>query len=130
MAFDPPWFKKPDVFGARAFNAGSTLVLTLLPAGHPPGCYVLTTTQFVTTAGTGGTLGYTIGWDQPVFGAATLSVGNANLNATGLASTTQRAVESTGLAALTATFTPASVTGSPLVHINCSATFFAPPVPA
>lgn len=129
MAFDPPWFKSSASFGRKQYDLAAPLVLTLLPAGHPPGQYMMTCTQFVTTAGASGTLGYSLGWDQPNFGAATLNIGNANINATGLASTTQRSVESTGVSALTATFTPNSPVGSPKMHVNVSAMLVGPAVP-
>jgi len=107
--------------GRAAFDLSGVLSLTLLPAGHEPGVYMVTATQFIITAGASGTLGYSLGWNQPGFGAATLTIGNANINATGLASTTQRSVSSTGVAALTATFTPNSPVGSPIVHVTASA---------
>lgn len=120
-----PFHRSPeDLYpaeGRGAYTLSAPLVLTLLPAGHAPGVYEITTTQFFTTAGSSGTLNYTLGWDQPNFGAATLNVGNANTNATGVASTTQRSVASSGAAALTATFTPNSIVGSPVAHITSTA---------
>lgn len=107
--------------GRAAFDFSGVLALTLLPAGHEPGVYIVTATQFIVTAGASGTLGYALGWNQPGFGAATFAVGTVNINATGLASTTQRAVASTGVAALTATLTPNSPVGSPIAHVTVSA---------
>lgn len=119
----------PKSGGQIQYDAAAPFVVNVMPAGHTPGQYVLTCTQFCTVAGGGGSvINYTIGWNQPNFGAATLNVGNSNIAGTGLVSTTQRAVESSGSADITATFTPGSVTGNPRTNILVSAALQANPI--
>ncbi len=100
------------------WNAGGALVLTLLPAGHEPGLYLTSLSAFVLTAAAAGTVTIVFGFNQKGFGATTLSIGSANLTATVVIASTPRIFNSDGTAALTATLTPAGVTGSPVVNVE------------
>lgn len=126
MAFDPPWFKTSDAYGKIAYDLVAPLVLTLLPAGHPPGKYLIVPSGFITTAGAAGALVGTLGWNLPVVGATTSTLFSVTAAATGMSAINARAIESNGVAALTLTLSGSGVTGSPIARVNANAIYMGP----
>ena len=125
---DPFWFKA----GVRAvrsvgYTAAAPLVLTLAPAGHAPGYYEINQVVVLRTLATGGALARVFDYSTPTVGAAQLNVGSTNLTGFGgpIPAATFSAY-SDGANAMTLTFNPSSVTGSPVVDITALATFIAP----
>jgi hypothetical protein len=76
-----------------------------------------------------GTVTVGINWSEPIFGATSFSFGSFNATAAGLAFTALRNIQSSGLSPITATFTPAGITGSPRVNLCAAIDLVALPVP-
>jgi len=116
--------------GQLAWNLVGARVLTLLPAGHPPGLYLVTATLYVrTAAGSGDLNGSTFSWSEPGVGApVTLALPAINPQVTGLVATFVRAVLSSGVSALTYTITPNAITGAPIADLSAGATLITGPV--
>jgi hypothetical protein len=94
-------------------------LLTLLPAGHPPGSYLFSFTTVVRTVGVGaGSLTATFNFASPNFGAQSVALG-LSLNALGTSSATgiARVFASSGAAPLTLQFSVVGVTVSGLVDL-------------
>lgn|SRR5512139_2778892 len=109
--------------GLRGYTFAAPLVVTVLPAGHQPGFYMINISVFLTTAGAGGNInGTQLAWNEQGFGAASLTFGNVSLTATGLIFDLNRKFQSSGLGPITYTITPASVSGSPVGNVACIAT--------
>ena len=115
--------------GRNDWNVGGPLTLELLPANHPTGYYALQLTSFAGVVASGGNVGVVINWSEPIFGSTSFNFGTYSATASGLAFTVLRNIQSSGLAAITATFTPAAVTGSPRFNIAGAIDLVALPVP-
>lgn len=118
--------------GLFSWDASAPLVETLAAAGHPAGLYNLMLNGFVRAASAAGSVTLTIGWDQPRFGPTTLAVGlPANwLIQTGANryTTAYRIINSSGLAPITVTWTPAGV-GAPAPSVEIASLAFLSAVP-
>lgn len=139
MAFPPPLIRSgssgPIALpapgrGVRGFAWGAPITLTLMPAGHYPGLYVVSFGVFNTIAAGAGNYTSLFSWSQPDVGAATLAFGAVNLTATGLIQQLLRALESDGSQPIVWTATPAGLGGAvPSSRINVNATLVAGLVP-
>lgn len=104
------------------YTAAAPVSLMLLPAGHPPGIYLVGVESNVRTAASGGSLTPALTFSTPTTGAVSnTQLIFSSLIATGVASLTPRTFESTGATAMVLTYTPAVVTGSPVIDIFASA---------
>lgn len=109
------------------------LTLTLMPAGHAPGLYLIGFDLIVRTVSNTGTLARTYTYDAPTLGAATVT-SPATITATagpgraagGTASNTTlifatQLVRSTGTSAIALVVTPSTITGTPVFDVYGSA---------
>lgn len=115
--------------GIASYTASAPATVTLLPTGHRAGYYLANVSVFVLTAASAGNFTSLFGWNDPLFGPATLPFGATNLTGTGLVFTVTRAFESDGSAPIVWTVTPAGVTGSPIARVSSAAILLAGPVP-
>lgn len=116
-----PFLVEP-VKGLRNWDLLSPVSFVLMPAGHVPGLYMCSASEFLRVAGSAGNVGYALSFDQRDVGPAVFTIGTANINvAPGLISTTNRNLDSSGAAPIIATFTPNSVGGSPRMNLAVNA---------
>jgi hypothetical protein len=107
------------------WNAAAPVTLTLLLANHhPKGLYLVTAEFIKRTSATTGTATRTIDWSAPTIGALTKTTTGFDLAASGatLQGETPLVIESDGTADISVTFTPATVTGSPVIDVYATAT--------
>lgn len=118
--------------GLFSWDAAAPLVQTLVAAGHRAGLYNLMLNGFVRVPSSAGSVTLTLAWDQPRFGPTTLAVGlPANWQTQAGASrytTAYRIINSSGLAPIVATWTPAGTGTVPAVEIASNAFLSAVPV--
>lgn len=110
-----------------AYDAsGPSNVLTLLPAGHTPGIYNVTSPCVVNTASGGGTLTAVFSYNAPTFGATSISNTSIQTNALGGSLVSCRALVSDGSAPITAQMTPVGISGTPSIDVYATAQLMAP----
>lgn len=114
--------------GQVNYNCLAPLSLELVAADHPPGLYQIAITFYTVTVANAGTMGCSIAYSHPLFGATTLAVGIAAPTLPGFNNVAFRLVESSGATAIVLTFTPAGVTGTPSQQIACEGFIIALPV--
>lgn len=126
---NPFWFKvKAPIqsqIGWSPASGGSSNTLTLQPAGHAPGLYLICPVTVIRTTATGTALSASLSWNSPTFGAeakspfASISWGNSGTvqASTGTAGQPARAypIISDGSAAITIVWNAGSFTGGPPV---------------
>lgn len=108
--------------GIDGWTLGAPLTLTLQRAGHRPGVYTVGVEFFVRVAAGAGNLNTsTLGWNliglgpvTSVFAPAAPTLLGARLNA-------YRSIVSSGLAPITYTLVPTSITGSPIADVSAYA---------
>lgn len=126
MPLNPYWFRQTRSGSAQqlGWNAGSTLNLTVIPAGHQPGTYIIYATADVQTAAGAGTITRAATYGYSNANRAVNGFGGSSVTATGLPAGvgwTPMVVQSDGTRAIVAIFTPASITGSPVIDVYASA---------
>lgn len=106
-----------------AWDATAPVGLTVLEAPHPPGLYQINRCVMRNVAAITGTLAVQHDWEDPVRGAQTAAAAAQPLTATGIMNVpaNNNVVRSSGAVAITQTFIPAAVTGSPSVDLHSSA---------
>lgn len=109
----------------EGYTASAPLTLTLQPAGHERGLYLLSFSAFVRAVATAGTIARGYSYFAPDFGLTSIGTfsGSAITAAAGLpgistGGLTEITCYSSGAGPITATFTPAGVTGSPLIDVS------------
>ncbi len=121
-----PYWQKPrggyaEIIG---WNAGSTLQVVMLAAGHTPGLYSIDVCVVVRVAASAGTAARSILYSAPNFGSTSIAgFGGSSLTVAGnpVGSFTTLSVMSDGSGPVTFQFVPAGVTGSPSVDVYCMA---------
>lgn len=101
---------------------GLSNVLMVLPVGHTPGIYLVSAPVTVRTVAAAGSIGGTLLWSSPGFGASTLQTGTVIINlGTGPGAITVRSIISDGTAPVTVQFSPVGVAGLPVVDLYAGA---------
>lgn len=122
---DPYWFKAgSSVARSVGYTASAPLVLTVQPAGHTPGFYLLSLVLVVRVAALTGNLTRSYQYSAPTFGNTSIvGFGSGNITTTGHlpSSFTTVSAFSDGVSAITITLTPAAITGSPVVDVSGNA---------
>jgi hypothetical protein len=110
-----------DDVGTVNWDGIAPITLTLMPAGHYPGLYRLVFSQYVRVAAAAGTQTQVISWNQPRFGATTLSIAIAPLTSIVWQGIAYRIIESSGIDPITLTYTAAGLSGTPSVQLIAGA---------
>jgi hypothetical protein len=109
--------------------SGNSTLLTLVPAGHTPGVYLVSSAVIVRTVAGAGTCVPNCAHAAPTIGAQTVTVNAGqsaiSLTALGLTTATSWTIVSDGTAAITFRYVPTGATGSPVVDVYASAQLIA-----
>lgn len=114
----------PNAVRSIGWTAAAPLVLTVQPAGHQPGLYLLQLSVIVRTAALTGNAVRSYQYSAPGFGATQIAgFGGSSLNVPGnpAVSFTVLSADSDGVDPITITLTPGSVTGSPVIDVTAQA---------
>ena len=112
----------PALQTVGGWDASTPEVVTVLPAGHAAGVYLVTGVAVITDAADTGTLSRTIDWASPTLGADSSVLGSIAATATGSAFQDATVIVSTGAADVTVTFAGSSITGSLAADLYVAAT--------
>lgn len=112
--------------GTVGYAGASPLVFTLQPSGHKPGIYLVSMALFVRAVASGGNFSTSVlSWNEPFTGSTTALFAPGSPTVLGSRLNVLRKLPSTGLAPITYTLTPTSITGSLVLDLICCASLSA-----
>ena len=102
---------------SRTYLCDQVLTNVVMPAGHRPGLYSIWQATLCRVFASAGTVTIVVEWTHPDFGVVQHTVGAANATNQRLFTRGQVSAWSSGAGPISVIYTPAGITGSPIVDV-------------